>query len=110
MGHGIPNAIGVDQSAVEDKMRALLPGYMPMGKNGMAEHGEHVAMGHMQGPANTLPMMAGKGPYGNLEMGGMFTVVKVRDQLSGTRDPGWYKAPPKTTAWRVKAPPRDLPV
>ena len=110
MGHGIPSAIGVDQSAVEGKMRALLPGYMAMGKNGMAEHGEHVAMGHMQGPENTLPMMAGKGPYGNIEMGGMFTVVKVRDRLSGNRDPGWYEAPPKTTAWRVRSAPRDLPV
>jgi FtsP/CotA-like multicopper oxidase with cupredoxin domain len=110
MGHGIPSAIGVDQSGVEDKMRALLPGYMAMGKNGMAEHGEHVAMGHMPGPDNTLPMMAGTGPYGNLDMGGMFTVVKVRDQLTGDRDPGWYDAPPKTTAWRVKSAPRDLPV
>jgi hypothetical protein len=38
-------------------------------------------MGRMQMqmplPENTLPMMAGNGPYGNIEMGGMFTVVKI---------------------------------
>ena len=50
-------------------------------------------MGHMQGPENTLPMMAAQGPFGNLEMGGMFTVLKVREQLpAGYADPGWYRA------------------
>jgi hypothetical protein len=29
-------------------------------------------------PGNTLPMMTGFGQFGPLEMGGMFTVVKVR--------------------------------
>lgn len=46
--------------------------------------------GHVKGPANTLPMMMGEGPYGNLEMGGMFTVVKVREGLAAEDygDPG----------------------
>lgn len=110
MGHGIPNPLGVDQSGVAERMRALLPGYVAMGENGMAEHAEHSAMGHMQGPDNTLPMMAGAGPYGNLEMGGMFTVVKVRDTLNGAGDPGWYKAPRGSVAYPVRSPPRDLPV
>lgn len=105
MGHGIPNLIGVDQSAVTARMRALLPGYMPMGRNGMAEHAEHVAMGMpgMEGPPNTLPMMTGDGPYGPVEMGGMFTVVKVRDDLAtgDYRDPGWYVAPRGSIAHRV---------
>ena len=50
----------------------------------------------MQGPENTLPMMMGKGPFGNLEMGGMFTVLKVRDELApgDFRDPGPYRNPP----------------
>ena len=30
-------------------------------------------------PANTLPMMTGLGPFGPVGMGGMFSVVKVRD-------------------------------
>jgi FtsP/CotA-like multicopper oxidase with cupredoxin domain len=107
MGHGIPNTLGVDQSEVETRVRALLPGYMAMGENGMAEHQEHTQMGHHQGPANTLPMMMGKGPYGNLEMGGMFTVIKVRDdQAPGDfRDPGWYRAPGRTVAQRVSVDP-----
>ena len=37
MGHGIPNTLRVDQSAVEAKIRALLPGYMAMGENGMSD-------------------------------------------------------------------------
>ena len=37
--------------------------------------------------ANTLPMMTGTGPFGPIEMGGMFTVVKVREGLA----PGDYQ-------------------
>ena len=32
-------------------------------------------------PENTLPMMTGEGPFGPIEMGGMFTVVKVRKDI-----------------------------
>ncbi|MCC6409701.1 MAG: copper oxidase [Planctomycetes bacterium] len=105
MGHGIPNLMGVDVSAqgakrsVEERLRALVPGYMTMGIEGMAEHAVHAE--HMPGPPNTLPMMAGRGPFGPLEMGGMFTVVKVRDELVPGVDPGWYERPPGTSAWRV---------
>jgi hypothetical protein len=117
MGHGTPNTIGVDQRGVEKTIRTLLPGYMAMGEAGMAEHQDHTDMGHMQGPENTLPMMMGKGPFGNLEMGGMFTVVKVRDDLEpgDNRDPGWYRNPDGTRARRVSAdpnfgtPPRRAP-
>ena len=102
MGHGIPNPLGVDQSGVAERIREVLPGYRPMGEAGMAEHAAHSAMGHMQGPENTLPMMLGAGPFGNLEMGGMFTVVKVRDRLpQGYADPGWYEHPPGTVARKV---------
>ena len=34
-------------------------------------------------PDNTLPMMTGFGQFGPLEMGGMFSVVKVREGLGG---------------------------
>lgn len=107
MGHSIPNPLGVDQGGIDTEIRKLLPGFQAMGKDGMAEHAEHTAMGHMQGPANTLPMMMGQGPYGNLEMGGMFTVLKVRDDLPAGdyRDPGWYQAPAGTVASRVSANP-----
>ena len=108
MGHGIPNTIGVDQSGVEKDIRALLPGYMAMGKEGMSEHSGHLAMGMLPGPANTLPMMTGQGPFGAIEMGGMFTVVKVRDDLAAGdyRDPGWYTNPKGTIAQRVSTDPK----
>jgi FtsP/CotA-like multicopper oxidase with cupredoxin domain len=107
MGHDIPNNIGVDQSGLQEEIREMLPGYMAMGKNGMAEHQDHSQMGHMKGPENTLPMMAGQGPFGNIEMGGMFTVVKVRDSLArgDYNDPGWYQNPPGTVARRVSTDP-----
>jgi manganese oxidase len=45
-------------------------------------------------------MMAGDGPFGALEMGGMFSVVKVRDDVrpGDYRDPGWFKHPAGTVA------------
>jgi manganese oxidase len=100
MGHNVPNTLGVDQSGLQSEIRKLLPGYMAMGESGMAEHQNHTQMGHMPGPENTLPMMLGVGQFGNLEMGGMFTVVKVRDDLKAGdyRDPGWYQHPPGTVA------------
>lgn len=104
MGHGIPNTLRVDQSRLEEQIRALLPDYMAMGENGMAIHQTHTDSGHMKGPENTLPMMMGKGPFGKLEMGGMFTVVKVRDEVAADyRDPGWFANPKGTVAWRVGA-------
>jgi hypothetical protein len=107
MGHDVPNTLGVDQDGVEAEIRKLLPGYMAMGESGMAEHQEHTDMGHMPGPENTLPMMMGKGPFGNLEMGGMFSVIKVRDDLApgDYGDPGWYRHPPGTVAKRVSQDP-----
>jgi FtsP/CotA-like multicopper oxidase with cupredoxin domain len=107
MGHDLPSPLGVDQTGVESDIQKMLPGYMAMGEQGMAEHGEHVAMGMLDGPANTFPMMAGEGPFGPLEMGGMFTVVKVRDDLArgDYRDPGWYDNPPGSVASRVSTDP-----
>ena len=101
MGHGIPNTLGVSQDGVEAKIRKILPGYMAMGESGMSEHQYHAD--HMQGPENTLPMMTGEGPFGPIEMGGMFTVFKVRDQISTYEDPGWYDYPEGTVAYKVKS-------
>jgi hypothetical protein len=69
---------------------------MVMGERGMADMGEM----EMPLPENTLPMMTGRGPFGPLEMGGMFSVVKVRDGLARNdyRDPGWFQHPPGTVA------------
>ena len=103
MGHGIPNALGVDQSGVEKEIRKVLPSYMAMGRNGMSEHGMHRAMGMLEGPPNTLPMATGEGPSGPLEMGGMFTVLKVRDDPDKADPNGWYEHPKGTVAGRATA-------
>jgi hypothetical protein len=68
-----------------------------MGERGMADMGEM----SMPLPDNTLPMMSGTGPYGPIEMGGMFSLLKVRkDQKPGDySDPGWFKQPPGTQAY-----------
>jgi FtsP/CotA-like multicopper oxidase with cupredoxin domain len=95
MSHDIPNMIGVAQDAeLQKRMTSLLPQYMAMGSGGMAEMAEMA----MPLPPNTLPMMTGAGPFGPMEMGGMFTVVKVREELGAGdyRDPGWYKHPTGT--------------
>jgi hypothetical protein len=42
-------------------------------------------------PNNAISMLGGKGPHGTIDMGGMFTVVKIRDRLTGEGDPGWYE-------------------
>ena len=107
MGHEIPNTLGVDQSGIEQEIQKMLPGFMAMGEHGMAEHQVHTDMGHHSGPRNTLAMMTGKGPYGNIEMGGMFTTVKVRDNLAkgDYSDPGWYDSPPGTVASRISSDP-----
>jgi len=102
MSHNLPNPTGVDQSGVADELRQLLPTYMAMGQQGMSEHSEHVSQG-LQGPVNTLPMMSGQGPFGAIEMGGMFTVLKVRDQLAADQHQvdGWYAHPKGRVAYKV---------
>ncbi|MBS0552637.1 MAG: copper oxidase, partial [Proteobacteria bacterium] len=77
-------------------IQKLVPDYMLMGERGMADMGEM----EMPLPDNTLPMMTGQGPFGAVEMGGMFTVLKVRrEQKPGDySDPGWFRHPPDTVA------------
>ena len=96
MSHELPNMLGVDQGSLEAKVRSILPGYMQMGHTGM---GDMMEMGH---PTNTLPMMTGEGPFGPIEMGGMFTVLKVRAGISNYDDPGWYKYPEGTVPHKVE--------
>ncbi len=100
MGHDVPTMIGVDHRGLVKQMQKSVPDYMVMGERGMADMGEM----QMLLPDNTAPMMTGKGPYGGVEMGGMFSMVKVRrDQKPGDySDPGWYKQPPGTQAYEWK--------
>ena len=97
MGHDVKIFIGAKQNELDERSASVVPDYMPMGSTGMAEMG---AM-EMPLPDNTLPMMTGFGQFGPLEMGGMFTVVKVREDLAvgDYKDPGPYKFPPGTVAY-----------
>ncbi len=104
MGHDVPTMIGVDHRGLIGKIQKVVPDYMLMGERGMADMG---AM-EMPLPDNTAPMMTGSGQYGPLEMGGMFTVFKVRrDQKPGDYgDPGPFAHPPGTVAreWTGETP------
>lgn len=88
MGHA-GNMIGVKSRALDRRIGPLLPGYMTMGQDGMGDMGE---MG-MPVPKNSIPMVGAEGPHGYISMGGMFTLLKVRDQLSRYDDPGYYASP-----------------
>jgi len=103
MNHSLPTMLGVEQDDLAQQISALVPQYMNMSRT----------MGStpmsMPLPPNTLPMMAGNGPFGNIEMGGMFTLMKIRADLKrgDYKDPGWYRAPAGTRAhlWEGEAPP-----
>jgi len=99
MSHDLPNMLGVKQAGLEQKVRTILPGYMAMGETGMGN------MMDMGTPKNTLPMMTGSGPYGPVEMGGMFTILKVREGITSYADPGWFKNPAGTMPRKLAAPP-----
>lgn len=92
MGHNAPNLVGVNTVGLEERVRKLLPGYMTMGRRGMGE------MMEMPAPPNSIPMRGGAGPFGRIDMGGMLTVLKVRDEITTYEDPGSYAHPAGTVA------------
>ena len=99
MGHGLPNMLGVKPGPLDGKVRKLLPDYMTMGESGMGNMG---AMSEAMGvPPNSIPMLGGTGPFGPIDMGGMFTILKVRDGITTYEDPGWYRHPAGTVAGRA---------
>ena len=102
MGHDVPTLIGVDHRGLLQRIQKLIPDYMLMGERGMADMGEM----EMELPENTAPMMTGTGPYGAIEMGGMFTTLKVRADLKPDdyRDPPWYTQPPGTQSFEYSGP------
>jgi FtsP/CotA-like multicopper oxidase with cupredoxin domain len=105
MSHTVPNPVGAAQDALAKQIAALVPGYMSMGG---AMSNTHM---NMPLPENTLPMMMGSGPHGDIDMGGMFTVMKIRAELAHDdyRDPGWYQAPRGSVAylWEGEAAPAE---
>ena len=100
MGHAAANFVGADPQGLGAKLSRVVPGYMTMGQAGMNE----MSQMRMPQPANAISMVGGKGPHGVIDMGGMFTIVKIRDRLHAGTDPGWYAAP----ATSNEASPADL--
>jgi FtsP/CotA-like multicopper oxidase with cupredoxin domain len=103
MVHDLPNLLGVPQQ--DSEVQKVLPGTMaPMGESGMAQMNDMQSPNSgmkMAMPGNTVAMAAASGPHGNIEMGGMFTLLKVRDHGS---DSTWYHPPAGTVARRVATP------
>jgi FtsP/CotA-like multicopper oxidase with cupredoxin domain len=97
MGHDAPNLIGADTKGLDKAIAKIVPGYMTMGQTGMGD------MMEMTQPDNSISMRGGDGPFGRIDMGGMFTIVKVRDKLTGDSDPGWYEHPDGTVAREATA-------
>lgn len=102
MGHAVPTMLGVEQRDLAEQISGLIPDYMAMGDKGM----EDMTQMRMPLPENTLPMMGGEGPFGNLGMGGMFSVVKIRagQKPSDYADAGWYQHPAGTLAYEWTGP------
>jgi len=95
MGHQFGNVIGMNTDGLNEKMQKLVPGYMAMGTDGMGEMGD---MG-MPVPRNSLPMVGAQGQFDYITMGGMFTILKVRDEIPADgSDVGWYKNPEGTVS------------
>jgi len=94
MGHGLPPMVGVDTKKLEHRMSRVAPEFMTMGTRGMGGMGEM----NMKIPPNSLPMRGGPGPFSYIDMGGMFTVLKVRADPSAPDAAGWFKHPPGTVA------------
>jgi hypothetical protein len=100
MGHEIPNMVGLDPRGLDEKVRPLLPSYMTMGHTGM-DMGKMAEV--MPYPRNTIAMKGATGPFGDyISMGGLLTIVKVRDNLASyDEDPGWYQHPAGTVAMKT---------
>ncbi len=93
MGHGLPPMVGVNTRKLDHRMSRVMPEYMTMGTKGMGGMGEM----EMKIPDNSLPMRGGPGPFSYIDMGGMFTVLKVRDDPAAAPNT-WYRHPPGTVA------------
>lgn len=97
MGHEFPNMTGARRPDLARRIAASTPAVMPMGQNGMGDMAEM----QMPLPDNSVSMRASPGPQGAIDMGGMFTVVKVRESLEGASE--WWTPPAGTLAREASA-------
>jgi FtsP/CotA-like multicopper oxidase with cupredoxin domain len=90
MGHDFPNLVGVNADGLDEKVTPLLPEYMTMGTKGMG------LMHQMEQPKNTIAMKGGEGPFSPIDMGGMFTILKVHPEVRDDEAKRWYEHPAGT--------------
>jgi FtsP/CotA-like multicopper oxidase with cupredoxin domain len=94
MGHHLPVMLGADTRALDKQMRQVVPRYMSMGQKGMGNMGDM----QMAIPGNSLPMRGGAGPFGSIDMGGMFTILKVREDPDHADPSEFYAHPTDSVA------------
>jgi FtsP/CotA-like multicopper oxidase with cupredoxin domain len=99
MGHGAANMVGATTSAVDARLQRVDPRAMTMGQTGMSSMGEM----NMPVPQNSIPMKSAAGPFSPIDMGGMFTIIKVRDRLQGADPKGFYAHPKGTVSEKADA-------
>lgn len=100
MQHNLPNLTGINTAGIEERIKLFFPDFMGlMNVNGMGNMFEMYGTQQMTDmgivmkyPPNISPI-GNPGPFGVIEMGGMFTVFKVRDNITSYVDPGWYQYP-----------------
>ncbi len=95
MGHDLPNLLGVDPGQFDAELASAVPTFAKM--NAAAMSADPNAPDETL-PKNSLPMVGGQGAFGYVTMGGMVTVLKVRDGITEYGDPGHYQHPPGTVA------------
>lgn len=108
MQHNMPNLTGINKEGLEERIKQFYPNFMGlMNINGMSDmfelYGSNkmMDMGLKMKFAPNLSPIGNPGPFGVIELGGMFTIFKVRDNLTSYVDPGWYQNPPGTVAEAV---------
>lgn len=109
MQHDIPNITGIDKKGIEERIKKFFPNFIGlMNINGMGEMFEMYGsarapamLAKREFPANMSPI-GNPGPFGVIELGGMFTVFKVREDITSYADPGWYQQPAGTSVEVVK--------
>lgn len=108
MQHALPNLIGIQTAGLEEKIRKFFPNFIGlMGIDGMGEMFEmYGTKAHKPThlPPNLSPI-GNPGPYGIIELGGMFTLLKVRNSSLADSGPIWYEHPPGTTAEAIQLTP-----
>lgn len=117
MQHDLPNLTGINKHGIEERIKQFFPNFMGlMNINGMGDmfemYGTNKMMDmgiKMKYPPNMSPI-GNPGPFGVIEMGGMFTVFKVRNNITSYVDPGWYQHPLGTVAEpvNIEAVPKDI--